>query len=71
MAHLLAIAWFAVLALGAMNEGGGFGVETVQPIGMLIDEGIVLRDELPSDFGRNDIVMQSGRGGFRARVRHD
>ena len=33
-----------------MDEGRGFCVETVQAVGVLVDEGVVLRDELPADF---------------------
>ena len=37
-----------------MDESRGFIVEAVQTIGVLVDEGVVLRDELPADFGRVD-----------------
>ena len=37
-----------------MDESRGFIVEAVQTIGVLVDEGVVLRDELPADFGRID-----------------
>lgn len=37
-----------------MDEGRGLSVEAMQTIGVLVDEGIVLRDELPADFGGID-----------------
>ena len=37
-----------------MNERGRFGVEAMQTTGLLVDKSIVLRDELPADFGRID-----------------
>lgn len=52
--HLLAVTRFAVLPLSSMNKSRGFSVETVQTIGLLIDESVVLRNELPADFGRVD-----------------
>ena len=33
-----------------MDERRGFIVETMQTIGVLVDEGVVLGDELPADF---------------------
>lgn len=54
-----------------MDKGGGFSVETVQPIRVLIDESIVLGNKLPSDLRRNDIVVNGSgvRGG--SGVCHD
>ncbi len=37
-----------------MDEGGRLSIETMQAIGVLVDKGVVLRDELPADFGRVD-----------------
>ena len=48
--HLLAKTWLAVLTLSTVDESRGFIVEAVQTIGVLVDEGVVLRDELPADF---------------------
>jgi hypothetical protein len=55
--YLLAIAWRSILALSAMNEGGGFGVKAMQTIGLLVDISVILRDKLPSNFGRNGVLM--------------
>jgi hypothetical protein len=54
---LLAEARLDFLTLCAMNEGRGFGVEAMQTIGMFIDKGVILRNELPSNLRRNDILM--------------
>jgi hypothetical protein len=48
-----------VLALSTVNESRIFGVETMQPARLLVDVGVVLGDELPTNLGRNDL----GRGG--------
>lgn len=40
-----------------MNEGGGFGVEAMQTIGLFVDIRVILRNELPSNLGRNDVLM--------------
>ena len=37
-----------------MDESGGLSIEAMQTIGVLVDEGVVLRDELPADFGGID-----------------
>lgn len=37
-----------------MDESRGLVVEAVQTTGVLVDEGVVLRDELPADFRRTD-----------------
>ena len=50
----MAIAWFPVLALSTMNESRSFSVETVQTIGLLVDESVILRNELPANFRRID-----------------
>lgn len=52
--HLLTITWFAILSLGTMDKRRGFGVETVQAIWMLVNKGVILRNKLPSNFGRDD-----------------
>lgn len=48
-----------------MNEGGGFGVEAMQTIGLFVDICVILGNKLPSNLGRNDILMNRGCG------RHD
>lgn len=55
--YLLAETGFEFLSLCAMNEGGGFGVEAMQTIGLFVDIRVILRNELPSNLGRNDILM--------------
>ena len=50
--HLLAKTWLAVLTLSTVNKRRCLGVEAVQTIGVLVDEGVVLRNELPTNFGR-------------------
>ena len=69
-AHLLAKTRLAVFALSAVDEGRRFGVEAVQAIGVLIDEGVVLRHELPADLRGIDsrVVGHDGaRGGLKRR----
>jgi hypothetical protein len=61
LAHLLTVARFTVLTLRAMDEGGTFSVKTVETTGLFIDESIVLGDKLPSDLGRNHILVKTGR----------
>ena len=63
VAHLLPITWAAIFALCTMDKGRVFGVKAVESVWLLVDEGVVLGDELPSDFGGNDIGMDGGRGG--------
>jgi hypothetical protein len=51
-----------------MDEGGCFVIETVQTIGRLIHECIILRHKLPSHFRWDDIIMRRvtvGRSGIR------
>ena len=50
--HLLAKTWLAVLTLSTVNKRRCLGVEAVETIGVLVDEGVVLRNELPADLGR-------------------
>ena len=59
--HLLAETRLPILAFGAMNERGCLGVETVEPAGVFVDEGVILRHKLPADLGRIDGVV--GHGG--------
>lgn len=54
LTHLLTVAWCDLLSLGTMNEGGCFSIKAMQSLWMFVDEGVILRHELPSDFGRND-----------------
>jgi len=54
---LLTEARFAIFTLSAMNERGGFRIETMEAIGMFIYKGVVLRHKLPSNLRRNDVVM--------------
>lgn len=58
---MLAEAGLALLTLCAMDKGGLFSVEAVQTIGMFVNKGIILRNKLPADFGRNDVLMNGGR----------
>ena len=58
---MLAEAGLALLALCAMDKGGLFSIEAVQTIGMFVNKGIILRNKLPADFGRNDVLMNGGR----------
>ena len=46
---MLTVTRLAILALRAVNEGRRFFVEAVQAIGLLVDEGVVLRNELPAN----------------------
>ena len=59
----MTVARFTILTFSAMNEGGGFGVETMQTIGLLVDKGIILRNELPSNFRRDNVGMNGMRVG--------
>jgi hypothetical protein len=54
---LLAETGFNFLSLCAMNKGGGFGVEAMQTIGLFVDIRVILGDELPSNLGWNDVLM--------------
>lgn len=65
---LLAIARRAVLALGAVDEGGIFGVEAVEAIWVLVDVGVVLGYELPAYFAGDDVTMGSRGGGGWCRA---
>ena len=79
----LAETGLAVLALGAVYEGGGLCVEAVEAVGVLVDEGVVLGDELPADLGGDDVIARDvvrgggaggggGDGGRRGeRLGHD
>jgi hypothetical protein len=58
--HLLTKARFHVLSFSAMNECRVFVVETVKTMGLLVDKGVVLRHELPANFGWNDVGVGSG-----------
>ena len=51
MTYLLTEAWFTVLTLRAVDERGGLRVEAMQTIRVLVHERVILRDELPADFG--------------------
>lgn len=53
-----------------MNEGRRFVVETVQPLGRLIDMCIVLRHKLPAHFRWDDIITRRVTAG-RSGIRHD
>lgn len=58
--YLLTETRLPILALCTMNESGGFSVKTVQTIGLFVDKGIVLRNKLPADFRRNDVLVDAG-----------
>ena len=60
--HLLTEAWLAVLTLSTVDKSRGFIVEAVQTIGVLVDEGVVLGDELPPDLGGDDAGVVCGAG---------
>lgn len=49
---MLAIARLPIFALCTVNESRCFSVEAMQTIGLLVDEGVVLRDELPANLRR-------------------
>lgn len=63
--YLLAETWLAVLALSTVNERGRLVVEAVQTVGVLVDKGVVLGDELPADFRRVDGRVVSHRERLR------
>jgi hypothetical protein len=46
-----------------MDKSGIFVVKAVQSMRLLVDEGVVLRHELPSDFRRNNRVVLGVAGG--------
>ena len=58
--YVLAEAGLAIFTLSAMDKGGLFSVKAVQTIGMFVNKGIILRNKLPADFGRNDVLMNGG-----------
>ena len=64
--HLLTVAWLTILSFSAMDEGGVFIIKTMQTIGVFVDEGIVLRNKLPADLGRNNTVVSSRSSGRRS-----
>lgn len=55
--YLLTKRRFAVLTLGAVDEGRRFGVKTVQALGLLVHIRVVLWDELPPDFRGNNAAV--------------
>ena len=59
--YLLTIRRFTILALGAVDEGGRFGVKTVQTLRLLVHKRVVLGHELPSNFRGNDVVVDCWR----------
>ena len=65
LAYLLTKARFSILAFGSVDEGRGFCIETVQAIGVLVDEGVVLGHKLPADLRGHD-TGTSGRIGLSA-----
>ena len=67
--YLLPKAWLNILSFGSVDEGGVFVVEAVQTVGLLVDKGVVLRDELPANFGGNNRRLRGTVGGNRCR--HD
>lgn len=56
----------SIFSFSTVNECGSFGVKTMESIWLFVHKGVVLRNKLPSDFRRNDIVADLGCG-----VRHD
>ena len=61
--HLLPKVRLHILSFGTMDKGGIFVVKAVQSVGLLVDEGVVLRHELPSNFRRNNGVVLGVAGG--------
>ena len=61
--HLLAETGLHFLSLSTMDKSGIFVVKAVQSMRLLVDEGVVLRHELPSDFRRNNGVVLGVAGG--------
>ena len=60
-AYLLTKRRFAILTLGAVDEGGRFGVKTMQSLRLLVNKCVVLWHELPPDFRGNDVVVDLRR----------
>jgi hypothetical protein len=50
MTYQLTVAWFSVLALDAMDKRGGFRVEAMQTIWLLVEKSIIFWDKLPANF---------------------
>jgi hypothetical protein len=44
------MAGFAILTFHAVDKGGGFSVEAMQTIGLLVKKSIIFWNKLPSDF---------------------
>ena len=61
--HLLAEAGFHLLSFSTMDKGRIFVVKAVKSMRLLVDEGVVLRHKLPSDFRRNNGVGLGVAGG--------
>lgn len=69
-AHLLPVARLEVLALCPVDISAVLCVEAMQPMRLLVNKSIVLRDELPADFRRNNVRFNGhvGRGGSRRHL---
>lgn len=61
--HLLAETGLHILSFSTMDKSGIFVVKAVQSMRLLVDEGVVLRHELPPDFRRNNGVVLGVAGG--------
>jgi hypothetical protein len=60
---LLPVAGLHILSFRTVDESRIFVIKTVQPVRFLVDESVVLRHELPSDFRRNNTVVLGVAGG--------
>lgn len=58
--YMLTKARFDFLSLVAMTESRRFCVEAMQTIGLFVNKCIVLGNKLPSDFRRNDVLVDGG-----------
>jgi hypothetical protein len=59
--YLLTKRRLAILTLSSVDEGRRLGIKTVQTLRLLVHICIVLWDELPPDFRRNNIVVDCWR----------
>jgi len=57
-ADLLPVERLCLLALRAVNERRVFVVEAVKAVRFLVDKGVVLGHELPTDFRRVDGILR-------------
>jgi hypothetical protein len=55
--HQLTVARLPILSLNAVDEGGRFGVKTMQTVGLLVENGVVFCNKLPTNFRRVVIIV--------------